>query len=271
MTQTLLFTPQSLHDARHRVVPIDVRNQPDVFLPNALCAPLSKCFCGQGAPGIGRNPWRPSADVRRTLGALGVTPDDTLVFYDEGGMGTAARCWYAAEKASFPKVALLEGGIAAWQTAGFETTPLAAQRPAQTLSPLASQPGGVFSFTDAFALWEAGSHVFLDARPLDRWTGANEPVDARPGHIPGSISLPASMFVVNGRLRPVEEIREIFRKALSGDPRPVVHYCGSGIAASLTLFAARLADVPAAGLYPGSWSEWCVRTPIGEKASDHEA
>ena len=179
-------------------------------------------------------------------------------------MGSAARAWYASLLAGFPKAALLDGGFALWTRLGFETVSAPSTCPAETLAPLKEKPSGVFTFEETLEIFRAGSYALLDARPHERWLGLSEPVDARPGHIPGSVSLPASRLLKDGRLRPIEEIRAIFAETLQGDDRPVLHYCGSGIAASLTIFAARLAGLSYAGLYPGSWSEWCARTTIGE-------
>ena len=259
----LLFTPEALRDTPDAVV-IDVRPAPERFLPGALHAPLCPSFVDPGAPGRGRNPWKDTQAVRAFLASIGVTPEDTVVFYDEGGMGSAARAWYATLLAGFPKAALLDGGFALWTRLGFGTAGAPSTRPGKTLAPLEAEPSGVSTFEETLEIFRAGSHVLLDARPHERWLGRSEPVDARPGHIPGSVSLPGATLLKEGRLRPIEEIRAIFAETLKGDDRPVLHYCGSGIAASLTIFAARLAGLPYAGLYPGSWSEWCARTTIGE-------
>ena len=218
---------------------------PAAFLPGALHAPLCPSFVDRGEPGRGRNPWKDSQEVRAFLASIGVTPEDPVVFYDDGGMGSAARAWYATLLAGFPKAALLDGGFALWTRLGFETVNAPSTRPAKTLAPLAEKPSGVFTFEKTLEIFRTGSHVLLDARPHDRWVGLVEPVDARPGRIPGSVSLPASRLLKDGRLRTPEEIRAIFTETLKGDDRPVLHYCGSGIAASLTIFAARLALVDA--------------------------
>ena len=47
------------------------------------------------------------------------------------------------------------------------------------------------------------------------------------------------------------------RFAAFGEPeRPVVTYCGSGVAACATALAMRVAGLPDPILYPGSWSDW---------------
>ena len=94
MTNTLLFSPEALRNAD--AVLVDVRPAPAAFLPGALHAPLCPSFVDPGEPGRGRNPWKDVRDVRNFLASIGVTPDDTVVFYDDGGMGSAARAWYAS-------------------------------------------------------------------------------------------------------------------------------------------------------------------------------
>ena len=85
----------------------------------------------------------------------------------------------------------------------------------------------------------------------------------RPGRIPGSVSVPARSltdpvthaFLPSERLRAAFEEAGVLHPGAAGD-RPIVTYCGAGIAASsdaliLTLLGAR--DV---AVYDGSFEEW---------------
>jgi thiosulfate/3-mercaptopyruvate sulfurtransferase len=101
------------------------------------------------------------------------------------------------------------------------------------------------------------ANVVLDARSRERYLGAEDPVDPRPGHIPGAHSLPARGNVdETGRLLPVEELRRRFTELGVGPSTPVVSYCGSGVTACHTLIALEHAGVGEGRLYPGSWSQW---------------
>ena len=80
----LLFSPEALRNAD--AVVVDVRRAPVAFLPGALHAPLCPSFVDRGEPGRGRNPWKDSQEVRAFLASIGVTPEDTVVFYDDGGI-----------------------------------------------------------------------------------------------------------------------------------------------------------------------------------------
>ena len=97
----------------------------------------------------------------------------------------------------------------------------------------------------------------LDARVGERYRGETEPIDPVAGHIPGARSAPfPDVLGADGRFRPPEELRERF-EALGIDDRTLpIAYCGSGVTASLDLFALRLAGLGGARLYEGSWSDW---------------
>jgi thiosulfate/3-mercaptopyruvate sulfurtransferase len=98
--------------------------------------------------------------------------------------------------------------------------------------------------------------VLLDARALPRYRGDLEPIDPRPGHIPGARSAP---FVENLRepkgyfMTPVA-LRQRY-EALGVGEGEVIVYCGSGVTACHDLLALRLAGYEGL-LYEGSWSDW---------------
>jgi thiosulfate/3-mercaptopyruvate sulfurtransferase len=100
--------------------------------------------------------------------------------------------------------------------------------------------------------------LLLDARAAERYRGELEPVDARPGHIPGAGNAPWSENLREGRFLPAKELKARFRKLGLGPKTEVVAYCGSGVTACHNLLALELAGVPRSRvkLYEGSWSDW---------------
>jgi thiosulfate/3-mercaptopyruvate sulfurtransferase len=79
--------------------------------------------------------------------------------------------------------------------------------------------------------------VLVDARLPHRWRGEPNPIDKRPGRIPGALNSTWS--------EPPPELPE-------GE---LVAYCGSGVTATVLLHRLHLAGRDGK-LYPGSWSEW---------------
>jgi thiosulfate/3-mercaptopyruvate sulfurtransferase len=79
--------------------------------------------------------------------------------------------------------------------------------------------------------------VVVDARLAERWRGEPNPIDKKPGRIPGALNAPWD-----------ESLPEL-------PDGEVVAYCGSGVTASVVLHRLHLAGRDGK-LYPGSWSEW---------------
>ena len=79
-----------------------------------------------------------------------------------------------------------------------------------------------------------------------------------PGHIPGAVSLPATTLLdEDKRLLSPGELRRRLAGVTDGvDGTELVVSCGSGVTACLGVLAARVAGLPDAILYPGSYSDW---------------
>jgi thiosulfate/3-mercaptopyruvate sulfurtransferase len=102
--------------------------------------------------------------------------------------------------------------------------------------------------------------LLLDARSVDRYAGLHEPIDARPGHIPGARSAPFADNLVEpgGRMRPMDELAARYDALGAYRAATVVAYCGSGVTACHDLLALAETGRDDALLYPGSWSEWAA-------------
>ena len=100
--------------------------------------------------------------------------------------------------------------------------------------------------------------VLLDARAVERYSGAEEPVDARAGHIPGAVSAPTSENLdPAAKFRPARELQEKCARLGVGADADVVVYCGSGVTAAHEVAALESIGVRAR-LYPGSFSQWAA-------------
>jgi cell division protein FtsJ len=99
---------------------------------------------------------------------------------------------------------------------------------------------------------------------LDRYRGETEPVDARPGHIPGAQPLSCRDNVAaDGTLLDADTLRDRLT-ALGAADRPVISYCGSGVTACHTLLVIEHVGLAPGRLYPGSWSQYASQK-IGSK------
>jgi thiosulfate/3-mercaptopyruvate sulfurtransferase len=206
--------------------------------------------------GAGRHPLPTPREFAARMSALGIGDADDVVVYDDAGGTIAARMWWMLD-AMGVRVAVLDGGLPAWQAAGLPvTTEVPAFAPAHFDVAVDDWPRTV----DRVALKERmSSVVLLDARAGARYRGEIEPVDPVPGHIPGAISAPTDGNLDgSGRFASADTLRARFDAAVGGDAasRTVVTSCGSGITACHNALAMRLAGLPDPILYPGSYSDW---------------
>ncbi len=207
--------------------------------------------------GPGRHPLPTVATFARTLGMLGIAPDDTVVAYDSSGGAIAARLWWMLDSIGHRSVFVLDGGLLAWEEAGLPLTSDVPSYPQVSYPPPAHEWTGVLDAEQVQS--QVGKRVILDARSEDRYRGENETIDPRPGHIPTARS---AFFGKNltpaGRFLSPQSLRQRFHQLGVGEKQPPIAYCGSGVTACHNILAMRLAGLPAM-LYEGSWSDWSAQ------------
>ena len=203
--------------------------------------------------------------VAERLADLGAAPDAHIVLYDDSNIRSSARAWFALTQCGVHNVAILDGGLAKWRDEGraFESgfLPVSPLEPAEL-----KEPSKVAFKHEMLANIETGVEQVLDARVADRVFGAGiDPVHGgQNGRIPGSLNLPfGEVFSQDGTYKSADELRALFASAGVDLERPLVTTCGSGMTASVLLFAAHLAGKDDVRLYDGSWQEWEAdpRTP----------
>ena len=205
--------------------------------------------------GPGRHPVPAPAALAELLGARGIGDEHLVVAYDDAGGSIAARLWWLYRHFGHDgRCAVLDGGIGAWTAARLPLTKAAPSFPKATWTPGPARDDVVD--TDAVAAMLGGETLLLDARAPERYRGEVEPIDPRPGHIPGALSAPfAGNLDDAGRFLSPEALRQRYA-GLGAERRPVVAYCGSSLTATGDLLAIELAGLPAGRLYQGSWSHW---------------
>jgi thiosulfate/3-mercaptopyruvate sulfurtransferase len=205
--------------------------------------------------GPGRHPLPDPADLAAWLGSCGIGPDHTVVAYDDAGGAIAARLWWMLRAIGYPKVAVLEGGLPAWERSKLPVTRAVPSFAA--VEPVWVEGGAI---VDRDGLIEhLGGIQLVDARAPERFRGEDEPIDPIAGHIPTAMNLPyANNLDSTGHFLPPDLLRQQFTEAGLNPEREVVVYCGSGVTACHDILAMELAGFDAVTLYPGSWSDWCT-------------
>ena len=84
----------------------------------------------------------------------------------------------------------------------------------------------------------------------------NEPrKELKSGHIKGSINIPYTEVLHNGKYKSVAELNKIFANKCSAKNK-LVFSCGSGLTACIVLLACEIAFAKSRYVYDGSWTEW---------------
>lgn len=198
----------------------------------------------------------------RMVGALGVSDDSRVVFYDAKGLFSAARGWWLMRLFGHDAVAVLDGGLPKWRAEGraIETGPARAAESGRFTPTLrAGLLRGTGDMLDNLASGEA---LVLDARSAGRFAGsAPEPrAGMAGGHIPGARSLPyTELLAADQTMLAPDTLRARLAAAGVDAGRPVVTSCGTGVTAAVVSLALVAAGLPPGALYDGSWTEWAQR------------
>ena len=199
----------------------------------------------------------PSAErFARDMSALGVSDEQTIVVYEQSGVFSAPRAWWALRAFGAREVYVLDGDLHAWLAAGLPTEAGEPQnRPATFHAKLSAH--AVRSFAQVQAALASGEQV-LDARSAGRFSGqVPEPRPGlRAGHMPGALSLPFTSLVEQGRLKNAEQLRVAFADAGVDLAAPVTTTCGSGVTAAVLALGLAIAGAQQVSLYDGSWAEY---------------
>ena len=235
------------------------RRYADGHLPGARFLDLEAVLTSHtGDPLDGRHPLPDTSTLAEGLGALGLRARTTTSSCTTSpgrsppsGPGGCSGGRAPGSRAGRRDRRLGRGGPAA----GDRRTPGRRRRPGWS-SPSDSLPTIDVDAAARFA--EDG--VIVDARAAERYRGEVEPLDPRPGHIPGAVNVSAATLYEDGRMPTDDRLRELLSPALGpvrGSTRetPVAAYCGSGVSAARDVLALAVLGVDAA-LFPGSWSAW---------------
>jgi thiosulfate/3-mercaptopyruvate sulfurtransferase len=235
-------------------------------IPGARYADLNTDLSAPISATSGRHPLPARGNFARMLARLGIGTDTQVIAYDDSAGAFAARLWWLLRWAGCPAVAVLDGGVKAWVSAGGalqsgEPEPLPAAASGREISAPAAETE-VIETAELERRLSEPSFLLIDARASERYAGTVEPIDAIAGHIEGAVNHPYSAnLAADGRFLPPSVLRQLWERRLGGrSPTQVAAMCGSGVTACHNLLSLEVAGLRGAKLYAGSWSEW-IRDP----------
>jgi thiosulfate/3-mercaptopyruvate sulfurtransferase len=247
--------PVTILDARWRLDEPDGRAAYlEGHLPGAVYISLEDELSDHSVTGRGRHPLPSGRSLEAAARRWGVRQGVPIVVYDDWNRAGSARAWWVLTAAGIPDVRILDGGLAAWRSAGgsLAADPVTPPAGDATVAHDDLYNGALPTLT--------AQHVddfdLLDARAPERFRGDVEPIDPVAGHIPGAKNLPSgAVLSSDGTFLPPDAVTGLLaERGIDADSR-LGTYCGSGVTAAITVAALASAGYRAA-LFPGSWSEW---------------
>lgn len=203
---------------------------------------------------------RDDQTISDKLGALGITNEHKVIFYDNSKMHTSCRAlWMFKVFGHNPNLLyIFDGNTDSWQKYGGkiesgEPRPINKKEYAVNF-----QPQYVRTLVQMKTNLHHPAEQVVDVRHPGRYAGGPESRPGlRSGHIPGSFCFPFfTMFETDGRWKPIEKIRKQLVGIGVDLHYPIVTTCGSGTTAPILNFVLDLMGMENNALYDGSWSEW---------------
>lgn len=249
--------PVTVLDVRWRIDEPDGRGAYlEGHIPGAVYVSLDDELSDHTLPGRGRHPLPSGPKLQAAARNWGVCQGSLVVAYDDWNRAGSARAWWVLTAAGLDNVRILDGGLAAWRSAGhrLETGPVD-PAPGNVIVPQDDLYKGSRPTLTAERVAE-GTLALLDARAPERYRGEVEPLDPVAGHIPGAKNLPSgAVLATDGTFLGEDSLGRVLSDHGIERHDAVAAYCGSGVTATVAI-AALAAMGREAALYPGSWSEW---------------
>lgn len=252
-----LITAKQLNDAQNENLLIVDLSSAENFLQghisNAVHVAPSSIMAGvKPAPGNLPSEQQLSALMQ----SIGFTGKQHVVCYDDAGSSWAGRFIWLLDVLGHEKSSLLDGGLAAWQQAGFESSTSA--------KPItASDYQAKIRNTDVLACKQEIADnlnnpdtIVWDVRSLDEYTG-EKALAERGGHIPGAVHLEwTRLHAENGKLADKETLQNLLASHGFDANKTIYTHCQSHRRSGLSYFVGKKLFNLNIKAYPGSWSEW---------------
>jgi thiosulfate/3-mercaptopyruvate sulfurtransferase len=212
-----------------------------------------------GVPGM-----LPDAATLETLiGGLGIGNDDHVVVVGPGGSAgattLATRIYWTFKVSGHDAVSLLDGGTAAYKSAGGLPIEKGEAKPREAKTFTVTMNPDLLADASQVSAAAAAGEALIDNRGSDYYVGINKSgIAARAGTLPSAENVPITWLTSpDGRFQSTAVLNDVADQTAISASDPQISFCNSGQMASLGWFVAHeLLGNDGARLYDGSMADW---------------
>jgi thiosulfate/3-mercaptopyruvate sulfurtransferase len=186
--------------------------------------------------------------------------NEAVVYENQSGMRAARALWFL-DYFGHPNARMLDGGMQAWNAAGFATTTEATPPKAASFK-ISERRDVLATAQDVLRSLNKNETAILDTRSRSEYLGTQIRA-ARGGAIPGAIHIEWTDNLDNsGKFKSTAELQAMYSRAGITADKEVIPYCQGGYRSAHSYVALRLIGFPRIRNYIGSWKEWGDRTDL---------
>ncbi|WP_075055975.1 sulfurtransferase [Nitrososphaera viennensis] len=194
------------------------------------------------------------------LSNIGVSKDRFVVFYDDVSGPSAARGVWLLLYFSHSKVAMLDGGLAAWKAKGL---PVETKTNPFVHSKFEGRPDPkiLAGYDTIKSAIKKNKAIVLDARSKEEFDGSAVRA-ARAGHIPKAVNIDWNDNIKkeDSTFKGRDDLAKMYEK-IPKDAE-VITYCQGGYRAANSFVVLKMLGYKNVRMYLGSWGEWGNRPDL---------
>ncbi|MCG7333839.1 sulfurtransferase [Sporosarcina sp. ACRSM] len=206
----------------------------------------------------GRHPMPAKEALTELFQKSGLSLEDSIIVYDDGGSPFAARAWWLLQYAGFKQAFIALEGFEALKEAGIPVDDRLPQPAPTAVSPQWDET--IYAsrqYVEQTVEGQTASHL-LDARSAARYRGEQEPIDPIAGRIPGALNFDWEQLKQEAVYRLDEAVKSELNQVVA-PLEEVTVYCGSGVTAAPLYAMLKQHGYDKVRLYVGSYSDWISR------------
>lgn len=203
----------------------------------------------------GRQPMPDKDALIELFRASGLSLEDSIIVYDDGGSPFATRAWWFLQYAGFKNAYIAIEGFKEIKASGIPVDNKIPTPKSSSVVPEWNE--SIYASRNYVEQTVSGEveNILIDARAANRYRGETEPLDKIAGHIPGALNFDWEQLKSEGVYQFDASIQEKLA-SLTDESNEVTVYCGSGVTASPLYAMLTHYGYENIRLYIGSYSDW---------------